>query len=125
MMLLSHLDSHHFFSTITMYNNVVFFNALGEKMKKEVDGQNGIHKFQVSGQLTHNISLVLRGDWVKLAYSEIFILGDGGNEEVKMRAGYFEKKKLRDPVLIFLQKKKKRNSSTIHMLRCLRTQLEF
>lgn len=106
-MLLSHLDSHHFFSTITMYNNVVFFNALGEKMKKEVDGQNGIHKFQVSGQLTHNISLVLRGDWVKLAYSEIFILGDGGNEEVKMRAGYFEKKNLEIQFSFSCKKRKK------------------
>lgn len=85
-----------------MYNNAVSFTSLGAKIDKEVAGQKGIHTFRVSGQLTHNIGSVLPEGGVKPAYSQIFMLGDGGEEEVKMRAHYF-KNRLKDHILLVLQ----------------------
>lgn len=85
-----------------MYNNAVSFTSLGAKIDKEVAGQKGIHTFRVSGQLTHNIGSALPRDGVKPAYSQIFMLGDGGENEAVMRASYF-KDKLKNHILIQLQ----------------------
>lgn len=96
-------DSAHFLSNITMYNNAVSFTSLGAKIDKEVAGQKGIHTFRVSGQLTHNIGSALPEAGVRPAYSQIFMLGDGGDEEVKIRKDYFNNK-LKDHILLHLQK---------------------
>lgn len=85
-----------------MYNNAVSFTSLGAKIDKDVAGQKGIHTFRVSGQLTHNIGSALPEVGVKPAYSQIFMLGDGGEEEVKMRATYF-KNRLKNHILMSLQ----------------------
>lgn len=85
-----------------MYNNAISFTSLGAKIDKYVAGQKGIYTFRVSGQLTHNIGSALPESGARPAYSQIFMLGDGGEQEVKMRADYF-KNRLKDHILLRLQ----------------------
>lgn len=53
-----------------------------------VAGQKGIYTFRVGGQLYHKIGSLFPRQGKPPAFSQIYLLGDGGTEEARMRQSY-------------------------------------
>lgn len=96
------LESEDFLSNITSYNNALSFTSLGANIDKSVAGQKGVNTFRISGQLTHNIGTLLPKSGEVPTYAQIFLVGDGGEEEANIRLSHF-KNKLQHSLLLRLQ----------------------
>jgi hypothetical protein len=68
-----------------MYNNAVSFTSLGTQIDYSVQGQKGISVFRMSGALVHFISSIEPIDPAEPGYSQIYVVGDRGTEEVQLR----------------------------------------
>ncbi|PLW26213.1 hypothetical protein PCASD_26028 [Puccinia coronata f. sp. avenae] len=81
----SHLDSDNFKSLIRKYNNAMSFTSLKTDIDHSVQGQMGITVFRILGALVHQISSIEPFHDEDAGYSQIFVVGDWGTEEAKMR----------------------------------------
>ncbi|KAI7949874.1 hypothetical protein MJO28_008695 [Puccinia striiformis f. sp. tritici] len=81
------VGSGNFQGLIRMYNNSVSFTSLGAKIDLSVAGQKGINVFRINGGLTHLISSIEPINSEEAGYSHIFVVGDGGTNEVNERIG--------------------------------------
>ncbi|EGF97230.1 uncharacterized protein MELLADRAFT_70124 [Melampsora larici-populina 98AG31] len=86
-------DSIDFHKDLSVYNNLVSFASLGSHVDNSVAGQKGTYCFRVHRQLHHNLGSLLPQDPNNPCFAQIFIVGDGAEEEVKMRQSQATKKK--------------------------------
>ncbi|EGG02086.1 uncharacterized protein MELLADRAFT_66624 [Melampsora larici-populina 98AG31] len=100
--------AQEFQTNIATYNNLVSFASLGAKIDNSVNGQKGTYTFRINGQLNHNIGSLLPVDGEEAAFAQIFIVGDGGKEEVSLR-----ERKLINPKY---KKQKKVNRQTLRLI---------
>ncbi|KAI7949992.1 hypothetical protein MJO28_008813 [Puccinia striiformis f. sp. tritici] len=77
--------SLNFQNRIRMYNNSVSFTSLGANIDLTVAGQKGVNVFRINGGLTHRISSIEPTSENNAGYSQIFVVGDGGINEINDR----------------------------------------
>jgi hypothetical protein len=75
-----------FRTNIRRYNNALSFTSLGADIDNSVNGPYGINTFRIHGALHHNILGLLPDDGQKAGFSQVYVTGDGGHEEVIERA---------------------------------------
>ncbi|KAI7962718.1 hypothetical protein MJO28_000812 [Puccinia striiformis f. sp. tritici] len=77
--------SQNFQSLTRMYNNSISFTSLRAEINKSVRGQLGLTVFRMCGALNHRISSIEPKNEADTGYSQIYVVGDRGNEEVNTR----------------------------------------
>ncbi|KAI7956604.1 hypothetical protein MJO28_003699 [Puccinia striiformis f. sp. tritici] len=77
--------SKNFQSLTRMYNNSISFTSLRAEIDKSVRGQLGLTVFRMCGALNHRISSIEPNNEADAGYSQIYVVGDRGNEEVNTR----------------------------------------
>ncbi|EGG10565.1 uncharacterized protein MELLADRAFT_33693, partial [Melampsora larici-populina 98AG31] len=86
------LDSGDFHKDLSVYNNLVSFASLGSHVDNSFAGQKGTYCFRVHPQLHHNIGSLLPQDPNNPCFAQIFIVGDGAEEELKIRQSKADEK---------------------------------
>ncbi|EGG07563.1 uncharacterized protein MELLADRAFT_62309 [Melampsora larici-populina 98AG31] len=109
---------------ITHYNNTLSFTSLGVKVNQSVAGQKGIHTFQLSGQLAHQIGSALPLANKTPSYAQIYVVGDGGKAKANIWFGHVKKKQLSKGVMLQLQRVLNNVSPYVDFLKSSATILE-
>lgn len=70
------------------YNNALSFASMSANVDHSVAGQKGIYTVWVGGQLHHKMGSLFPSQGMRPAFSQIYLLGDGGTGEAEMRQAY-------------------------------------